>query len=460
MFDITTLTMPRLNDQKHPSLRELLNDPVVRPYLSIDSINWFSSLSAAGPDLNALLYRHTMAMHPRDDFERAEIAGLKNTPPEDYRSFANGAEALRLLRDNGVPILAGDDASGEYAGALFEAELEGMVLAGLTPSETLADATSVPARIFSLSDRGRIAPGLRADLLLVRGDPTVDIHATRDIVGIWKEGVRYDRGPMRQQIALENEAREFGAGWMPDEDSIFKGHSKVQLKVIDGGPDHTTKTLQLDCDVKPGIELPFAGAMYSPGVALQTWRAVNYSGVKDLSFWARGDGHPYYACLFNQSRGLAPSKQSFVAGKDWQLHTIPLSAFRTDGRDITLISFVATPNPGKYHFELAGLTIGRGSWLGVDLARLPAIPGSTGRFAIERMIITGVAKDSPADHARLQIGDEVVGFADEKTTDPSRVVGMLARMEPGTTVPIEIVRDGKSLTMHVTVVLHRVKRGA
>jgi imidazolonepropionase-like amidohydrolase len=454
VFDVTTMTMPRLNDEKHPSLRMLMEDPLIAPYLSTGSIDWFTSLSTGKADLPARLYRHAMAMQPRNEFERDKIASLKNTPPEDYRTFANGAAALRLLRDAGVPILAGDDASGDGAGALFEAELEGMVLAGLTPSETLTDATSVPARIFSLNDRGRITPGLRADLILVRGDPTKDIHATRDIVGIWKQGVRFDRDALREQIALQNEARKFGQGWMPDEDRIFKGKSTVQLKVLDSGPDYAGKTLQISCEVKPGIQLPFAGAMYSPGVALETWRAVNYSGIKSISFWARGDGHTYYACMFNASRGSTPSKQSFVAGSEWQLHTIPLSAFKTDGRDLTLLSFVATPDPGKYEFELAGLTIGSGSWLGAWLAHQPAIPGSTGRFAIEHMMITEITKDSPADRAGLHTGDEVVAFADEKTTDPSRVVGILARLEPGTTVPIEIVRDRKHQTLQVTVVRH------
>jgi len=49
------------------------------------------------------------------------------------------------------------------------------------------------ARSFQLDDRGRIRRGLRADLVLVEGDPTQDILATRNVVAIWKRGVRVGR---------------------------------------------------------------------------------------------------------------------------------------------------------------------------------------------------------------------------------------------------------------------------
>jgi hypothetical protein len=68
-------------------------------------------------------------------------------------------------------------------------ELELLAAAGLTPVEALAAATSAPADAFRLADRGRIRPGLRADLVLVDGDPTTDVTATRGIVAVWKEGV-------------------------------------------------------------------------------------------------------------------------------------------------------------------------------------------------------------------------------------------------------------------------------
>jgi len=107
--------------------------------------------------------------------------------------------AAKQLHDAGVPVLAGTDAPnpGSWNGVSLHGELELLVRAGFSPPDALAAATSVPATTFHLNDRGRIAPGLRADLLLVHGDPTQDITATRDIVAVWKTGVKDDRALYR-----------------------------------------------------------------------------------------------------------------------------------------------------------------------------------------------------------------------------------------------------------------------
>jgi imidazolonepropionase-like amidohydrolase len=47
----------------------------------------------------------------------------------------------------------------------------------------------LPAEHFGLTDRGVIAPGRRADLVLVDGDPLHDIRAVRSISRVWCGGI-------------------------------------------------------------------------------------------------------------------------------------------------------------------------------------------------------------------------------------------------------------------------------
>jgi imidazolonepropionase-like amidohydrolase len=105
---------------------------------------------------------------------------------------------VRALHAAGVDILAGCDVSeplpglgGLAHGASLHHELQLLVAAGLTPIEALRAATSTPARRFGLTDRGRIAPGARADLLLVDGDPTTTISDTLSIRAVWHKGVQF-----------------------------------------------------------------------------------------------------------------------------------------------------------------------------------------------------------------------------------------------------------------------------
>lgn len=120
-----------------------------------------------------------------------ETSNLSRSLPDGQLELAVVLDSVTRLHAAGVPILAGSDAPnpGTAYGASLHHELEYFTDAGLSAVEALASATSVPAEIFGLVDRGRIAPGLLADLLLVNGDPTTDITATRSIVAVWKNGI-------------------------------------------------------------------------------------------------------------------------------------------------------------------------------------------------------------------------------------------------------------------------------
>jgi imidazolonepropionase-like amidohydrolase len=115
--------------------------------------------------------------------------------------------SVKALHDAGVDILVGTDVSmafpflgGLAHGASVHHELQYLVEAGLTPVEALRAATSTPARRFGLDDRGRIAAGLRADLLLVDGNPTTTISDTLNTRAIWRRGtpVTPDRSTSNQ----------------------------------------------------------------------------------------------------------------------------------------------------------------------------------------------------------------------------------------------------------------------
>jgi len=109
--------------------------------------------------------------------------GVDSLPPElalKHRSFRAAVAA-------GVPICNGSDV-GAFPHGENARELEALVEYGMTPVQALQSATIVDARAFRLPDRGRIAPGLLADLVAVEGDPTHDIAVLRQVRLVVKGG--------------------------------------------------------------------------------------------------------------------------------------------------------------------------------------------------------------------------------------------------------------------------------
>ena len=88
---------------------------------------------------------------------------------------------MKAAREAGVTFAMGGDV-GVFAHGDNAREMELLVHEyGFSPLEVLRQATSGNAKIFHLEDRGRIAPGLLADLVSVSGDPTKDVAALRQI---------------------------------------------------------------------------------------------------------------------------------------------------------------------------------------------------------------------------------------------------------------------------------------
>jgi len=117
--------------------------------------------------------------------------------PRRRPDFAFALDAVRRLHAAGVDICVGTGATLEGDAPIrfgdgFFKEMELLVGAGMSNLEVLRAATYVPARVFRLHDRGRVDSGLRADLVLVEGNPLEDIQALRRIRRIWIKGVEVD----------------------------------------------------------------------------------------------------------------------------------------------------------------------------------------------------------------------------------------------------------------------------
>ncbi|RZK51516.1 MAG: amidohydrolase family protein, partial [Hymenobacter sp.] len=97
--------------------------------------------------------------------------------------------AMQAARQAGVALVMGGDV-GVFAHGDNARELELLVQDyDSSPLEVLRAATSGNARTFHLADRGRLAPGLLADLVAVAGDPTQQIQALRQVRLVLKGGV-------------------------------------------------------------------------------------------------------------------------------------------------------------------------------------------------------------------------------------------------------------------------------
>ena len=322
-----------------PSGKQLATDTQLEPYLAADSLR---NLGSSFPGVHGQL------------------------------SYAQ--ETVRQFKAQRVPVLAGTDAPnpGTAHGVSMHGELSLLVAAGLTPVEALAAATSAPAHAFHLADRGEIAPGKRADLLLVKGDPTTDITATRNIVSVWKAGIELDREGYRAAVerakkeAEQNAASapagldsglisdfddgdmpkaKFGSGWVVSTDTIRGGQSTAQMNIVDGGAEGSKGALQITGNLVPSGS-SWAGAMFFPGTAPMA--PANLSSKKSISFWVKGDGKNYRLLIFVQSNGYIPKSQSFTVGPEWQRVTVPFSSLETDGHDVMGIFLGASIDPGTF----------------------------------------------------------------------------------------------------------------
>ena len=306
---------------------------------------------------------------------REAVANLSAATESDrIGAFAPAMQANILALTNAdIPILAGSDAPnpGTWFGVSLHRELELLVQSGLSPQQALVAATSAPAQAFGIAGHGRIADGAFADLLLVRGDPTRDIAATRDIVEVWKDGQSAEplRTERREQIAaasaqggtakpLPQDGRiatfaqtgetvmieaPFGS-WNVSTDAMMGGKSTAQASLTPDG------ALRLTGTVAEGSFAQWAGISWMPGERMMA--PANLSSATGIAFRIRGSASGPGVMGFSEAGGQQPALSQIEIGENWRDVTVPfadLPRFDSSGTTMLLIGMFS---PGDYSIEV------------------------------------------------------------------------------------------------------------
>ena len=146
---------------------------------------------------------------------REELLSMRssywNDPAEEHLREKYVEQRSRFIREifrrNGK-ILAGSDSPewlNLYGHALHQELFNFVDIVGLTPYEALQTATTKPAEYIEKPDAGMVKEGMRADLVLLNGDPLADIHNIAKVNGVmlrgkWLSKIELDR--------LYNQAKE------------------------------------------------------------------------------------------------------------------------------------------------------------------------------------------------------------------------------------------------------------
>ena len=156
-------------------------------------------LARAGAWVNPTLHilRAGIA-HLREARERQGALSTRQTQLLEWttRELEVRLEAVGRMIRAGVRIVAGSDSPwNAYAAGGFSYEIEIMGEAGLSNGDAIVAGTAAAAESIGVGDAaGRLAPGRRADVLVVAGDPTRDLAALRHVLDIYQGGRRVERG--------------------------------------------------------------------------------------------------------------------------------------------------------------------------------------------------------------------------------------------------------------------------
>jgi imidazolonepropionase-like amidohydrolase len=157
-----------------------------------------------------------LAAQLNDPAWRKKVLGNSKALAAQKQAVATNMKNVKTLFDAGVNVGFGTDSGASplrIAGFAEHRELKLLTDSGLTPIQAIQTATKNAAALLHLDDRGIIAPGKLADLLVVDGDPSKDITAVDNIDSVWRRGKKVSDGRFfKAQAATQKKASDPSQG--------------------------------------------------------------------------------------------------------------------------------------------------------------------------------------------------------------------------------------------------------
>jgi imidazolonepropionase-like amidohydrolase len=330
------------------------------------------------PLLGAVLTPPTRSrfVPPQNPPMRPADGSSENGDPPRLRRWTTLQNNTGALRKAGVAFGVGTDAgvTGTHHGWATLRELQLLVAGGLTPIEAITAATGAAARAIKVDgERGTLAPGKLADLVLVEGEPHKDIHDIEKIKRVFLGGREIDRDKLAREIAEPGltplsalKAQELiddfeSAGerssidtlWVNSTDSGVDATKMLFGRVARKDGDHalSVSTRMSEKDRAMGrADIPLSRGALEP---------VDASAFGGVRFDARGDGdYQFIVSAYGAPNFQAP----FKASPQWRTIRIDFSSLKQIQGD-------SVPWPGDrlrmLSFEIAR-PAGTFAWLEID----------------------------------------------------------------------------------------------
>lgn len=200
---VTDTEMYGALDLASPDVRSTIRAMVER---GVAMTSTLAVMELSSPDRVPLDPRVLEAVMPqvREALVAWKAAAGERPNPDGHRVLRKAMDFELAFVEAGGLLAAGSDPCclTAIAGFADQRNFELLVEAGFTPETAIRIMTANGARVLGIDDRvGRIASGMEADLVVLRGDPVEQPRDIRNVVYTFRNGIGYDAERLRTSVA-------------------------------------------------------------------------------------------------------------------------------------------------------------------------------------------------------------------------------------------------------------------